>query len=93
MLHLYRRILAARRASPALSRGDLHLCPQLPPEVLGYRRVDEEDERIVLINFTAASVQLESFIGARVALSTTTADTDRIFDGRLDPDEALVLLP
>jgi alpha-glucosidase len=93
MLHLYRRILAARRASPALSRGDLHLCPQLPPEVLGYRRIEEEDERIVLVNFSPASVRLESFIGTRVALSTTAADTDRIFDGRLEPDEALVLLP
>ena len=56
ILHLYRRLLAARRASPALRHGDLRLLDALPGEVLGYERIDGDtgDRRTVLVNFGPA---------------------------------------
>ncbi len=50
MLHLYRDLLAARRASPALRRGTVRL-HDAPGEVLAYERVSDEDRRLVLVNF------------------------------------------
>lgn len=40
LLSLYRELLTQRRHSVALTRGDLHLIPGLPPGVLGFRRSD-----------------------------------------------------
>ena len=50
MLHLYRDLLAARRASPALRRGTVRLL-DAPGDVLAYERVSGEDRRLVLVNF------------------------------------------
>jgi alpha-glucosidase len=50
VLHLYRRLLAARRSSSALHRGSMHLL-DLPDPVLGYRREAGDDARLVLVNF------------------------------------------
>ena len=50
MLHLYRDLLAARRASPALRRGTVRL-RDAPEDVLAYERVSGEDRRLVLVNF------------------------------------------
>jgi glycosidase len=50
MLHLYRSLLAARRASPALRRGTLRLL-DAPGDLLAYERADGDDRRLVLVNF------------------------------------------
>src|SRR5207248_10568012 len=55
ILHLYRRILAARRASPALQSGSWSPLPS-PATVLAYSRVLGDDRRIVLVNFGDAPV-------------------------------------
>jgi alpha-glucosidase len=58
VLNLYRRLLAARKASPALRAGAIDLLNS-PPGVLAYRRHsvpaggEPADERLVAINFTA----------------------------------------
>jgi alpha-glucosidase len=50
ILHLYRRLLAARRASPALQLGTWQPLDS-PPDVLAYIRRHDKDQRVVLINF------------------------------------------
>jgi alpha-glucosidase len=50
ILNLYRRLLAARRGSPALSIGSWSPLPG-PPEVLAYRRAAGGDQRVVIVNF------------------------------------------
>jgi alpha-glucosidase len=60
MLHLYRDLLAARRASPALRRGTMRL-RDAPGDVLAYERAAGDDRRLVLVNFSEvpADVPLE----------------------------------
>jgi glycosidase len=108
MLHLYRRVLAARRASPALHAGDLRLLDDLPEGVLGYERSADSDSdtdtdgegsgdgsadrRVVLINFTDEAVAVAAVAGT-VVVSTHAAAEGAPFDGGLGPDQAVDLQP
>ncbi|MBA3653955.1 MAG: DUF3459 domain-containing protein [Actinobacteria bacterium] len=51
VLHLYRRLLAARHNSPALSLGQFAWRPG-PDGVLVYERALDGDRRVVIVNFT-----------------------------------------
>jgi alpha-glucosidase len=87
VLSLHRRLLAARRASPALHGGELTFL-DAPEGVLAYRRTSAGDSRTVLVNFTGAAVEtgLDSL---EVELASTAEDTA---DPRvLAPDSALLL--
>ncbi|MGI8808547.1 MAG: alpha-amylase family glycosyl hydrolase [Acidimicrobiales bacterium] len=102
-LHLYQRLLVARRASPALHRGTCRVVEvgSPPGTVLAYERAAGGDRRLILVNFSAEA--------AEVSLPETwTVDVDseadseggggdagggRPFAGRLGGDQALVLRP
>ena len=88
MLHLYRDLLAARRASPALRRGTVHRC-DAPGDVLAFERVCGDDRRLVLVNFgeRAADVPLSEPWQVEVA---TTPQPDA---GSLPPHGAALLRP
>ena len=58
MLHLYRRLLAARRKSPALHRGSFSWL-ESPGGTLAYERSAGQDTRRVAVNFTDAPVEFE----------------------------------
>jgi alpha-glucosidase len=91
ILHLYRRLLAARRASPALHAGELELL-DAPEGVLAYRRSSGSDERVVAVSFVDAEVR----VGLRrwtVEVASDGAGEGRRFDGRLGPTQAVVLRP
>jgi alpha-glucosidase len=90
ILHLYRRLLALRRASPALNGGTQTLL-DAPGGVLAWRREAPGDARVVLVNFTPEERAVPAMGTARVALSSAGAREDRDFDGVLAPDEAVVL--
>jgi len=90
ILHLYRRLLAVRRASPALRRGDITLL-DAPDAVLAYRRATHGDERIVLVNFGDAGVDVP-LDGRWEAVVSSDPAVDR-WDGALRPDEAVILQP
>jgi alpha-glucosidase len=90
ILHLYRRLLAVRRASPALRRGDITLL-DAPDAVLAYRRSTHGDERTVLVNFGDAGVDVPLDGRWEVVVSSDPA-VDR-WDGALRPDEAVILQP
>ncbi|MDQ6839783.1 MAG: alpha-amylase family glycosyl hydrolase, partial [Actinomycetota bacterium] len=57
ILHLYRALLKARRASPALKAGELRWHHQ-DAGVLSYERASGDDRRLVAINFTADAKDL-----------------------------------
>ncbi len=88
--HLYRRLLGARRSSPALRLGSYE--PLDAPEgVLAYRREADGDVRVVLINFTDGAVAVDAT--GTVEVSTTGAGEGAAFDGTLGPAVAVVLRP
>jgi len=100
VLHLYRRLLAARRRSPALQHGEQQLLSfgaVLDDRVLGFRRrlrgaTGEEcagEERIVLVNFSDEEVTIDAD-GVVVVASDGCGEGDR-FSGRLGPECAVLL--
>jgi alpha-glucosidase len=90
ILHLYRRLLAARRASAALHAGDLALLPA-PEGVLAYARTDGADRRLVLVNFTD-EVRSADARGV-VEIASDGAGEGDAFRGALAPSQALLLRP
>jgi alpha-glucosidase len=90
ILHLYRRLLAARRASRALQVGSWRAL-DAPDSVLAWERGAAGDRRIVLVNFTAARVAVPA--AGRVEVASDGAGEGEAFGGTLGPDAAVVLVP
>ena len=90
ILHLYRRLLAARRASPALHRGDVVLL-DTPEGVLAYDRVADDDVRRVVVNFTGEQVAVPDLLAGWWVEVDSGLDGERPAGSALGPDEALVL--
>lgn len=91
ILHLYRRLLAERHRSPALTTGACRLV-DAPDGVLAFERTaDGGDRRLVLVNFTdeARSVTADG----RVAVASDGTGEGAPFDGTLGPSGAVVLDP
>jgi alpha-glucosidase len=88
--HLYRRLLGARRGSPALRLGSYEPL-EAPEGILAFRRAAGDDVRTVLINFTDAPVEVP--VAGTVEVATTGAHEGAAFAGRLDAGEAVVLRP
>ena len=92
ILHLYRRLLAARRASPALRLGEWAEV-EAPEGVLAYERRLGDDRRVVVVNFTGACVEVPVPGEWRIDVATHRADEGRLYDGSVPGDVALVLAP
>jgi alpha-glucosidase len=92
ILHLYRRLLAARRSSPALRLGSFALL-DTPAGVLGYARADGDDRRTVLLNFTADPVRVAVDSAATVDVASDGRGEGEPFTGVLGPDQAVILRP
>jgi alpha-glucosidase len=90
ILHLYRRLLAVRRASPALRHGDITLL-DAPDDVLAYRRSARGDERIVLVNFGGARADVP--VDGRWELIAASDPAVRRWDGELPASAAVILGP
>ncbi|HUP84602.1 MAG TPA: alpha-amylase family glycosyl hydrolase [Acidimicrobiales bacterium] len=88
VLALYRRLLAARRASPALRAGGFGWLDS-PPEVLAYERTHPGgDRRVVLVNYSDEPRSVDTHGGAAIELSSDGA----AFDGKtLGPNQAVLL--
>ncbi len=81
----------------------------MPDGLLGYRRIDGTDDRVVVINFSDRSVLTDdratgdgddgaghpagALTGRRVELSSDGSGEGQPFDGRMAPDQAVVLGP
>jgi len=102
MLHLYRRLLSARRASPALQGGTFSWL-DAPDGVLAYRRTaagdrpdHQPDQRVILINFTTSGARLALPPGDwTIEVTTAVAPVPPVSGSSVDlgPDEALILRP
>jgi alpha-glucosidase len=88
MLHLYRRLLAARHGSPALRRGDVRLLAA-DGDVLAYERSCPGDRRMVLVNFGDRDAEIPVEGGWTVEIATAPAATGT----RLPAGSALLLRP
>jgi len=88
ILHFYKRLLAARHASPALRRGTQQLL-DAPENVLAWSRREGEDASIVLVNFSAESVTVAQ--QGRVVVSSTDSEEDEPFRGSLGPHQSVLL--
>jgi alpha-glucosidase len=89
ILHLYRRLLTTRKASPALQNG-MWQRVEAPAGVLGYERLSGSDRRLVWANFADEAVSVAAGESWVVDVSTTGRTE---WDGRLGPVEAVVLRP
>lgn len=87
MLHLYRRLLAVRRASPALSLGTLAMLPA-DEEVLAFERRHGDERVMVILNMGGQPRRMDVPEGGSVLVSTLAP---RPLDGILLPDEGLVV--
>ncbi len=85
ILHLYRRLLAARRRSPALQRGTLELLPA-PDGIVAYRRASEDERCDVFVNMSERAVTLP------VSGAVEITSDGQPFAGTLAPDTALLVV-
>ncbi len=92
ILHLYRRLLAARKASPALRVGEQRLLPT-PDGVLAWERADGADRRAVAVCFAAEDVEVDLGSGWTVEVSSDGHGEGGPFTSRLRPDSAVLLRP
>ena len=88
ILHLYSRLLAARRASPALHRGACCLLGA-PDGVLAYERSEGGDRRVVLVNLTGDEVPVTA--AGMVEIASDGRGEGEPFRGVLGADQAVVL--
>lgn len=94
ILHLYRRILAERASSSALSLGDQVLL-DAPAGMVAFERTHTSgDRRRVLVNFTSTPIEAPTGLldGWTVSVSTH-ADTEGCTPTLLRADEALIARP
>ncbi|MBV8690388.1 MAG: DUF3459 domain-containing protein, partial [Actinobacteria bacterium] len=90
ILHLYRRILAARKGSPALQLGAWSPLPA-PPTVLAYSRVLGDDRRIVLVNFGDAPVAVSVDVETVVEVASDGLGEGEGYAGTVAADSAVIL--
>jgi alpha-glucosidase len=90
ILHLYRRILAARHGSPALQLGSWAPLPS-PPSVLAYTRVHGDDRRVVIVNFGDVPVAVPVEADTIVEASSTGAGEGEAYAGTVAASAAVIL--
>jgi alpha-glucosidase len=91
VLHLYRRLLAARRRSGALRTGTFEWVPGMPDGVLAWRRRSDDEEVLVAVNMGPHAVEVP--LAGRVEVASHLAAEGATFPASLDSDAAVVLVP
>ena len=92
ILHLYRRLLEARKRSEALRLGDWDELPA-PDGVLAYERRTDSDRRFVIVNFASARAEVPVSGECRVEVATDGAAEGAPYAGSVEGDAAVVLRP
>jgi alpha-glucosidase len=88
ILHLYRRLLALRRARPALHAGSCRLL-DAPAGVLAYERTAGAERWVVLVNFSADRVRFAA--PGRVEVASDGEGEGEAYAGSLGPAQAVVV--
>ena len=90
MLSLYRRLLALRRARPALTFGDCALLPS-ESEVLQFERCHGEERLLIALNLGSQPRRVMVPLDTRIAEPLLSTSFSHCFDGGLAANEGLVL--
>ncbi|MBI2704857.1 MAG: alpha-amylase [Actinobacteria bacterium] len=92
ILHLYRRLISARKESPALLTGGIELL-DAPRGVLAFSRRDvaTADLRTVLVNFADETIDLEGFGSCEVVVSTAPGGEGARFTGTVSGASGVLL--
>lgn len=90
MANLYRRLLAARKASAALRSGPQRLLDG-PEGVLAWERGEGDDRRLVAVSFADHDVEVDLGTGWVVEVSSDGHDEGSPFRHRLPADGAVLL--
>lgn len=93
MFALYRRLIAERRASPALRRGSYRTLTS-PKSVFAYVREADGERRFVALNFSSRSARVAiPGGGGRLRLSTDLSRPERPLNAELElgPDEGVLV--
>ncbi len=89
LLNLYRRLLALRRATPALHAGTFQALDGLPETVFGFERAEGESRAVVFLNLGDAAAEVAVPAGVwHVDVSTHTG----VALPTLRPTEGVVLV-
>jgi alpha-glucosidase len=90
--HLYRRLLAARKASPALQLGEFADI-EAPEGIVAWRRTgpDGTGDRIVAVNMAAEPATLD--VTGAVLVSSDGVGEGSAFTGTLGSDRAVLIEP
>ena len=88
ILHLYRDLLRLRRAHAALSVGAFALVAS-DPDVLAYERWTDDERLLIVLNLGDQPRAIPADAAAAAVIASTLAP--RPMDGRLAPDEGLIL--
>lgn len=92
IVHLYRRLLGARRASEALMLGELtHL--DSPAGALVFDRRAGDDRRVVIVNFEASPCEARVDGEWTIEVSSDGRGEGDAFEGAIGADQALILRP
>ena len=91
LLSLYRRLIAARRAVPALGRGSHRSLFGVAPDVLAWVRELEGERVLVLLN-VGDEPRACDLVGCSAPTATSWSGTDRRATGRIGLD-GLTLAP
>jgi alpha-glucosidase len=94
VLHLYRRMLAARKGSPALQLGTIELLPS-PEGILVWHRVSGRDERVVAVSFDddVAELPLGGSWVVQLASDGDGSEAGAEAPATIEPDTAILLRP
>jgi oligo-1,6-glucosidase/alpha-glucosidase len=87
MLSLYRKLLALRRAEPALALGSIERV-EASEHVLAYRRSHGRSRLQIILNLTGTERQMPDGAGTGECLLSTLGSTPP--EGWLRPDEGVV---
>ena len=93
MLHLYRRLLALRKAHPELREGDLTLL-DAPEGLLAFQRRSAKGTARVLINMSDSRIVLDESLvpsGARLLLASDIPEPSSAAPEVVSADQAIVL--
>jgi alpha-glucosidase len=90
ILHLYRRVLAARRASPALTLGGFDFL-DAPESVIAFERVAPGDRRVVVVNFSDDAVEVPLDGELAVEVASDASGEGEPYRGLVPPSGAVIL--
>jgi alpha-glucosidase len=90
ILHLYRRLLEARRRCAALAVGEFALLPS-PDGVVAYERRHGDERRVVLVNFTSDDVEVALTEDLTVDIASDGAGEGAPYSGGVPASGAMIL--